>query len=85
MFTLNSGLYAATFFPHFQPCGLYSDMIYVVILHFLLKLPGNVLVVAYNQVRLIVRHLRYLKNNSVLSTTSHGVFVPCPTMFLVIY
>ena len=22
------------FFPHFQPCGLYSDMIYVVILYF---------------------------------------------------
>ena len=59
--TINSGLYAVTFFPHFQPCGLYSDMIYVVILYFYLKLPGNVLGAAYNQVCLIVRNLWYVK------------------------
>ena len=48
------------FFPHFQPCGLYSAMIYVVILYFFfLKLPGNVLGAAYNQVLLIVWNLRY--------------------------
>ena len=35
-------------------------MIYVVILYFFLKLPGNVLGAAYNQVRLIVRNLRYV-------------------------
>ena len=37
--TVNSGLEAATFFSHFQPCGLYSDMIYVVILHFFHEIP----------------------------------------------
>ena len=36
------------FFSHFQPCGLYSDMIYVVILHFFLKLPENLLGAAYS-------------------------------------
>ena len=35
-------------------------MIYVVILYFFLKLPGNVLGAAFNQVRFIVRNLRYL-------------------------
>ena len=47
-----------TFFLHFQPCGLYNDMIYVVIPYFFLKLPGNLLGAAYNQVRLIVQNLR---------------------------
>ena len=34
-------------------------MIYVVNLYFFLKLPGNILGAAYNQVRFIVRNLRY--------------------------
>ena len=39
---------------------IFSDMIYVVILYFFLKLPGNELGAAYNQVRLIARNLRYM-------------------------
>ena len=54
-------------------------MIYVVILYFFLKLPGNVLGAAYNQVRLIVQNLRYVYYPFLaLSTLKRSVILVYP-------